>query len=183
MVFGMKNSLLKYMLASTMLIAVGCNSDEDGEVESVSPPPIPASDVDYIDNLVPHHEMALQMADAELANGADPAVKEMAAQMKAAQAEEIAKLREIRERVAGSNRIARIGDPHAAADVEKIAAAAGSAADVAFLENMIPHHAGAVSLSHRALDQLSDPELIDMADMTIVVQTREMNEMLDMLGR
>lgn len=48
---------------------------------------------------------------------------------------------------------------------------------------MIPHHAGAVSLSHRALDQLAEPELIEMARMTIVVQTRVMNEMLDMVGR
>lgn len=179
----MKNSILKYVLASTMVVAIGCNSEDDGDVESVSPPPIPASDVDYIDNLVPHHEMALQMADAVIARGSDAAVKDMAEEMKAMQAEEIATLREIRERVAGNNRIARIGDPHASLDVERIEAAAGPAADVAFLENMIPHHAGAVSLSHRALDQLSDPELIEMAQMTIVMQTREMNEMLDMLGR
>lgn len=176
-------SLLRCSVTAIAVLAAGCNDDNNGDVDSVSPPPIPASDVDYIDNLVPHHEMAIQMADAVILRGADPAVKDMAEQMKAAQSEEIASLREIRRRVADSDQIARIGDPHASLDVQRIQAASGPSADVAFLENMIPHHAGAVSLSHRALDQLTDPDLIDMAQMTIVVQTREMNEMLDMLGR
>ena len=180
----MQLSLIKYLAVPLTVFTIACDSDSDsGDVESVAPPPIPLSDADYIDNLVPHHEMALQMADAVIARGADPTVKEMAQEMKAKQAEEIATLREIRQRVAGSDRIAAMRDPHAQLDVEEISAASGPSADVAFLENMIPHHAGAVSLSHRALDQLSDPELIEMADMTIVMQTREMNEMLDMLGR
>jgi uncharacterized protein (DUF305 family) len=181
----MKISLINYLAVPLTLFAIACDNDSDsGDVESVAPPPIPLSDADYIDNLVPHHEMALQMSDAVIARGADPAVREMAQEMKAMQAEEIAMLREIRQRVAGSDRIAAMRDPHSELDLEQInSAASGPAADVAFLENMIPHHAGAVSLSHRALDQLSDPELIEMANMTIVMQTREMNEMLDMLGR
>lgn len=165
-----------------MLLAA-CNDNDTDGVESVSPPPIPASDRDYIDNLVPHHEMALQMADAEIANGADPNVKAMAQRMKDAQQQEIAMLRTIRQRVDGSATIAAMRDPHVDTDISELRGTSGSAADVMFLENMIPHHAGAVSLSHRALDNLADPELIDMANKTIVVQTREMNEMLDMLGR
>lgn len=172
----------RFLVPAALLLAA-CNDDGSTDVESVAPPPIPASDVDYIDNLVPHHEMALQMADAELARGASADVKEMAQQMKTAQQEEIAMLRTIRQRVAGSDRIAAMRDPHVELDIEELDASSGSAADVIFLENMIPHHAGAVSLSHRALDNLTDPQLIEMANMTIVVQTREMNEMLDMLGR
>lgn len=172
----------RYLLPIALLFAA-CNDNGTDGVDSVSPPPIPASDRDYIDNLVPHHEMALQMADAEIANGADSNVKAMAQRMKEAQQEEISMLRAIRERVAGSDTIAAIRDPHVNADIADLQLTTGSAADVMFLENMIPHHAGAVSLSHRALDNLSDAELIDMANKTIVVQTREMNEMLDMLGR
>jgi uncharacterized protein (DUF305 family) len=74
-------------------------------------------------------------------------------------------------------------DPHGEEDAAKLQAARGSEVDAMFLEEMVPHHAGAVSLSHRALDNLSDPELRDMAQTTMVMQTREMNDMLDMLGR
>lgn len=172
----------RFLLPFALLLAA-CNDNSTDGVESVSPPPIPASDRDYIDNLVPHHEMAIQMADAELANGTDPNVKAMAQRMKDMQQEEITMLRTIRERVVGSDTIAAMRDPHGDADIAELQATTGSAADVMFLDNMIPHHAGAVSLSHRALDNLSDPELIDMANKTIVMQTREMNEMLDMLGR
>lgn len=182
----MKSSLTHLLIAPLALFAVACDNTSDGDngdVDSVSPPPIPRSDVDYIDNIVPHHEMALQMSDAVIARGADPKVKEMAEEMKKMQQEEITMLREIRVRVGGSDRIAAMRDPHGDRDLVELQAASGPAADIAFLENMIPHHAGAVSLSHRALDALTDAELIDMANMTIVMQTREMNEMLDMLGR
>lgn len=174
--------MTRYIFAPLVLLAIACD-DDTTEVESVAPPPIPLSDVDYIDNLVPHHEMAVQMADAVIARGADQEVKSMAAEMKAMQQEEIDVLRDIRTRVAGSDRIAAMRDPHVELDIQELEAASGSAADVMFIENMIPHHAGAVSLSHRALDQLSEPQLIEIANNTIVLQTREMNEMLDMLGR
>ena len=74
-------------------------------------------------------------------------------------------------------------DPHVQRDIDELNASSGADTDILFLENMIPHHAGAVSLSHRALDNLSDPQLIEIANNTIVMQTREMNEMLDMLGQ
>lgn len=177
----MKTFALAYLFVPMALVAA-CDNDSGG-VESVAPPPIPLSDADYIDNLAPHHEMALQMADAVIARGSDPEVRSMAGDMKTMQQEEIAMLRTIRQRTVGSDRIAAVRDPHVEADIAAINAASGPTADVLFLENMIPHHAGAVSLSHRALDQLTDLELIEMANKTIVDQTREMNKMLDMLGR
>lgn len=103
--------------------------------------------------------------------------------MKTMQQEEIARMPEIRLRVEGSDRIAALKDPHSEVDMAELDAAMGANVDRVFLENMVPHHAGAVSLSHRALENLSDPELREMAEMTVVMQTREMNEMLDMLGK
>lgn len=175
----------KVILLSSLVFAalVGCDNESDSDVETVSPPPIPADDVDLIDNLVPHHELALEMADVEIARGTRQDVKDMAQMMKNAQQEEIARLRSIRMEVAGSDKIAAMRDPHGQGDVAELQAAAGADVDRMFLENMIPHHAGAVSLSHRALENLTNAELRDMARMTINVQTREMNEMLDMLGR
>lgn len=176
----MKTHLKLCAFAFSLLSA--CGSD-DTSPESVAPPPIPSSDVALIDNLVPHHEMAMEMADIEIARGTRDDVKMMAQMMKTTQQDEIARMRAIRLRVEGSDQIASLEDPHGQIDMSKLGAATGADVDRVFLENMVPHHAGAVSLSHRALDNISDPELREMAETTIVMQTREMNEMLDMLGK
>lgn len=60
----MLKSLASILLASTLVL--GCDDTANNQdVQSVAPPPIPASDVDFIDSLVPHHRMAVEMADEE----------------------------------------------------------------------------------------------------------------------
>ena len=163
-----------------LVLVAGCSDSDDAD--SVEPPPIPASDVDFIDNLVPHHEQAREMSDLVIARGSDPEVRAMAERMRGDQMAEIAELTAIRAEIGPDFQLRVMTDPHAEADMNSLASASGSAADVLFLQNMIPHHAGAVSLAHRAMDNLTVPALEEIARMTIVKQTREMNEMLDMLG-
>lgn len=45
---------------------------------------------------------------------------------------------------------------------------------------MIPHHANAVVMSHRGLENLDRQDLIDFAHKTIDAQTDEMKKMIDM---
>ena len=175
----MKKILLPVVLAGL----VACNDDSASDAESVAPPPIPSDDIAFIDNLVPHHQMALEMAEMAIARATREDVRAMAEHMKVAQQEEIAQMQEIRARFDGNARSAELHDPHADLDMAELEAAEGNQVDVVFLENMIPHHAGAVSLAHRALENLRLDTLREIADKTIVIQTREMNEMLDMLGK
>lgn len=172
---------LPILLLSTAFL-VGCDASSDSD-DNVEPPPIPASDVEFIDSLVPHHQEALEMANMVLERGADPAVLQMARDMRAAQEREIAEMMSIRGQLSPGYELRVMTDPHGQEDHAELAAASGAQADAVFLENMIPHHAAAVSLSHRAMRNLTVPALMEMADMTVVMQTREMNEMLDMLGR
>jgi uncharacterized protein (DUF305 family) len=174
---------LSLLFLSTALFAVACDESSDSDAGNVEPPPIPASDVEFIDGLVPHHQEALEMSNMILERGSDPAVLEMAREMRAAQEREIAEMMSIRSQLAPGYDLRVVTDPHGEEDLAELAAASGARADVVFLENMIPHHAGAVSLAHRAMRNLTVPALLEMADMTVVMQTREMNEMLDMLGR
>lgn len=159
----------------------GC-SDGEGTSEQPGVALIPANDVEYIDALVPHHEAALMMADEALERGADERVRTMAGDMKAAQMAEIEILRVTRDELEGSRETPTPDDPHMDRDMLLLAGLSDGALDIAFLEHMIPHHAGAVMMSHQALPNLERPELIDMATMTIKVQTVEMNEMLEMLA-
>jgi len=74
-------------------------------------------------------------------------------------------------------------DPHMTSDLGNMQDMAGSELDRAFLWEMIPHHGGAVVVSHRALPNLENAELRDLAETTIAAQTREMNAMLDMIEK
>lgn len=156
--------------------------DED-VADSREPPAIPANDVDFIDQLVPHHEDAMAMADEVLARGADAELKAMAERMKGAQAEEIDMMQAARADMTGRAAADPVEDPHSEGDMSDLAGLSGVELDRAFLRHMIPHHAGAVVLSHRALENLERDDMRELAGMTIVAQTREMNEMLDMLER
>jgi uncharacterized protein (DUF305 family) len=50
------------------------------------------ADVDFVRNMIPHHQGAIDMAEVELAHGKDPALKKMARKMIADQKKEIAEM-------------------------------------------------------------------------------------------
>lgn len=129
----------------------------------------------------PHHAAAIDMADEVIARGADADVKMMAQQMRDAQNEEIAMMQAARQDLTGRNAGDPVEDPHSDQDMAEMAELSGMELDRAFLVHMIPHHADAVSISHRALRNLERDDMRELAEMTITAQTREMNEMLDML--
>jgi hypothetical protein len=60
-------------------------------------PAVPQDAVDLIDGVVPHHEMALRMADMEIAGGSSPEVIAVAERMRMMQMDEIAELEALRE--------------------------------------------------------------------------------------
>ena len=140
-------------------------------------PQIPRDDVELIDSLVPHHQAALEMATMEIERGADAEVKAMAAKMKAAQAAEIEQLLRIREELTGCTTVTRFPDTHMRRDMARMMQLSGTALDLAFLENMIPHHASAISFTHNALPNLTHPELEQIARDVIEMQSMEIGEM------
>lgn len=143
----------------------------------------PASDVEFIDAMVPHHRMAVHMADMELARGESADIKEMAQAMKDAQTAEIAKMESIRTQLAGSGEVPDHQDAHAEADMKKMMEATGAALDRLFLEEMLPHHAGAITMAHEALPYLEQSELRAMASQIIGDQAKEIGQIGEMLGQ
>jgi uncharacterized protein (DUF305 family) len=169
-----------HWVAAAVLTAglAACNSND---AEEPDVPPIPEDDVAYIDTLVPHHQDAIEMADHVISRGTSAEMKAMAEQMKADQAAEIDLMLRIRRDIAGGDEIDAAADPHMESEMAEMATMSGHELEVMFLREMVPHHAGAVVSSHRALPNLTNQELRDLAVLTIDKQTREAAEMLDML--
>lgn len=142
----------------------------------------PPTDLELIDMMIPHHEMAIQMADQELARGADPRVREMASMIKSAQLQEIAEMRAIRQQLTGDPNPppASPPDPHAEADMALLMSLSGEDLDEAFLTHMIPHHSMAIINAHRLLPQLRRPDLRRMAIQIFESQADEIPRMQEL---
>jgi len=140
-------------------------------------PQLPQSDVELIDTLVPHHRMAIDMADVEIARGDNQEVKAMAAKMKADQATEVEELLSIRKGLTGSSEVSHFPEPHMARDIEMMMELSGAALDLMFVDDMIPHHASALQFTHYALPNLKDAKLIANANQVIDAQAMEVGHL------
>ncbi len=111
------------------------------------------ADVTFAQNMIPHHKQAVQMADLAASRVADPEIKQLAGQIKAAQDPEIKTL---------SGWLTGWGKPveppqghggHAMpgmmsdAEMGKLTGAAGKDFDRMFAQMMIAHHNGAIQMA------------------------------------
>ena len=193
---------------TAMLVAAGCNGSDMGgaQVPTAAPTtsatasgtatPRPSgsnayfnpftaqSDVQYIDAIVPHHKHAMEMAELEIQNGANPSVKALAARIKSKQADEIALLQRARQALTGNPTIPDPPmDAHNERDLARQRAARGAAADKEFLDNMIPHHSEGISIAHRAYPNLRRSDVIANSNDVYNTQAREIGQMIALRGQ
>lgn len=142
---------------------------------------IPANDLQFIDALGPHHQMAVQMAEQEVARGSNAEVKAMAVKMTEMQLMDIEKLKHARHEIMGNPNFRPMHDPHSEHDLAELRKLSGIELDRAFLKHMIPHHAEALSVAHRALRHLKREDMHELAKMNIQDQAKEIGEMQELL--
>jgi uncharacterized protein (DUF305 family) len=145
-------------------------------------------DAHFIEQMIPHHEGAILMAELALERSERPEIRDLAEDIRRTQADEIARMRawykewfgrEVPTRNAGMHGtmghdamgMGMMGD---AADLDALRAAADF--DKAFIGQMIPHHQMAVMMVQmlRASDR---PEMTRLAEDVIGAQTREIEAM------
>ncbi|KRD19756.1 hypothetical protein ASE48_22270 [Mycobacterium sp. Root265] len=139
-------------------------------------------DVMFAQHMIPHHSQAVEMTDILLAkDDVDARVTELAKEIKAAQAPEI-------EQMQGW--LTSWGNPPmpamdhgsmegmvAPADIEKLKAASGPEATTLFLNQMIGHHEGAITMAKSVLDGGQFEPAKTMAKAIIDSQQHEIDEM------
>ena len=137
----------------------------------------------FVRKMIAHHEGAIEMTDAIIAEGGDPKVVAIARRMGDQQRREIEELsRLVREDAAPDPASAR---PYAAGEKQMhdaMMAARGADASETFLRRMIPHHEGAVAMSEVVLVQGRDERAAAIARRIVADQTREVAEMQALLS-
>lgn len=144
---------------------------------------VPKNDLEFIDFFIVHHEQAVMMMDVELERGSRTDVRETAEEMKKQQSREIAELRAKRMAMTGSGEpTSAPPDPHMDADMAAMRAASGEEVDRLFIVDMIPHHGAGIAPADSAIPNLSDAQLRTMAEDIFSAQSREIGELIAMLG-
>jgi uncharacterized protein (DUF305 family) len=134
----------------------------------------------FVAQMIPHHQMAVQMAKIAQRRGKSAFVKQLASDIVRTQTKEIATMR------AADQRLRRAGIKKGSLGVpEHMMGMSGDVAslrttkafDRTFLPMMIPHHQGAVAMARAELAKGKDPQLKRLAQNIITAQQREIRAM------
>jgi uncharacterized protein (DUF305 family) len=158
------------LVAGVLLIA-GCGDDDNN-----------ANPVDraFVREMIPHHASAVQMAQIAQRRGSSAFVKQLADDIVRTQTAEIFTLRIADRRLKGAGvSVGSLGVPEHMMDMDDDPASLNSAQrfDRAFLQMMIPHHAGAIAMANAERNKGGDPKLKTLAQKIITAQQREIAEM------
>ena len=154
-----------------------------------------AADEMFVTMMIPHHQQAIEMADIVLAkDGLDPAVAELAQQIKDAQGPEMERMLgwlddwgvEYEPDDMGGMDHGSMDDSGdgmmSEEDMATLEEADATQASRIFLEQMIVHHDGAVDMARTALEDGQNQDVLDLAQQVIDDQTAEISTMQDLLN-
>ncbi|MBS3177232.1 DUF305 domain-containing protein [Pseudoclavibacter sp. Marseille-Q4354] len=142
-------------------------------------------DVMFAQMMVPHHEQAVEMSDMILAKSdINPEVTTLAEEIKAAQGPEIEQLNQWlsdwgAESMSGMDH--SMDGMMSDEDMANLDAATGDDASRLFLEQMIEHHEGAVSMAQEEVDNGLNSDATALAQTIVDTQTTEIETMRELL--
>jgi uncharacterized protein (DUF305 family) len=144
-----------------------------------------AADVTFATDMIPHHAQAITMAEMVPSRASSQKVKDLAAQIQAAQDPEITQM---------SGWLKSWGEPVPAAtgmqhgdgmmsmdEMGQLETGSGAAFDKMWLQMMIDHHKGAIEMANTELTAGSDPEAKKLAQAIIEGQGHEIATMTALL--
>jgi uncharacterized protein (DUF305 family) len=129
-------------------------------------------DLQFIDQMVPHHEGALMSSEHMISNSERPEMRQLYENIQKSQSEQIEQMKEWRKEwypdaeqpsgMMGDGQTgSMMGNGMMGGSMQGMMG--GNALDVMFLKVMIPHHQMAVDMSDEALSKAEHPELRDLA--------------------
>jgi len=148
-----------------------------------------AVDSHFIEQMIPHHDDAILMANLALEKGNHQEIKQLAQDIQRTQSAEIDQMRQwykswfnkdVPDAFSGTSHGMGSGMMHGgmmgdATDIDSLKTTADF--DKEFIEQMIPHHQMAVMMAQMLQGTTNRPEMKKLAQNIIDAQTREINSM------
>jgi uncharacterized protein (DUF305 family) len=175
--------LLVAALLATWTAACG-GDDGDGTPAAKGTPTESA----FLKAMIPHHEAAVEMAEIAKERARHDEIRRRAADIVAAQNREITQMEGIYERLFGAKITPdpeahdQLGLSASEAGMEHVDHAELEAArpfDRAFIDEMVPHHQGAIRMARIVTVKSDDAEIDRLAQAIIDAQSREIREISD----
>jgi uncharacterized protein (DUF305 family) len=189
-------------------VLAGCGSGSNAAPAATAPSATSSSasagqahnqaDITFLRAMIPHHTQAVEMSKLAAQRASSAQVKDLAARIEAAQQPEIDQMNGMLEAwnastpatngpsMSGMNHGTMGGTsmPGMMSDqqMQQLNQVSGPAFDRIFLQMMIQHHEGAVTMSKTELTDGQNPEAKALAQSIIAAQQREITEMQTLLG-
>lgn len=177
--------LLAALLAAGALavLAAGCGSDHSSSSSSAD-----TTDSAFVTDMIPHHQGAIDMALIAQTKAEHPEIRKMADDIISAQKSEIADMKNMRLEMNHMNNMDHGDDMGHGDHMGMSQAEMGMSGDMSMLRNskqfdktfidqMIPHHQGAIRMARRELADGKDGDVKKLATAIIKAQTAEIAQM------
>jgi len=173
------------LAALTLLVACGGHDDHSGmDMDEEAPAQLVIngnySDERFIDMMAAHHQMAIDMARVEQQKGNRPELQTIAAGIIEAQQREIEELKALKQAHFGSSDVpTRMNHAEMENAGMMMPEEMGQQPDVdkAFIDSMLPHHAGAIEMATVALRRSGIAELRTLSRNIIDMQSEEIGQL------
>ncbi len=191
-----RQRILTWCMAATVLVA-GCggsmydDAGGNGTAASAAGQGFNDADVMFAQMMIPHHEQAVEMSDIALdpTIGASDAVRQLATRIKGAQDPEIELMTGLLTGWGKSTEMDMSMDHSSMMDgmltADELGALPllrGADFDRAWMEAMIRHHEGALTMAKDVLEDGSDPAVRKLSEEIVAGQQAEIDEMRGLLG-
>jgi uncharacterized protein (DUF305 family) len=181
-------------LLGLMILVTGCSSDSGSTAAGSASSTFKEADVKFAQTMIPHHEQAVEMADAILwRQGVPLEITQLAQQIKDAQVPEVQALRGFlagwkqplipdHSSEAHEDRGAAEGDlmPE---EMQALNAADAGRGQRLFLRGMIKHHKGAIAMVQEGIDNGANPDAVKLAQTIKGGQSAQIKTMETLLTR
>ena len=174
-------------LAAAFLLAA-CNQGGGDQEQGTAPAEAAPNDADvtFTQNMIPHHEQAIEMAKLVDSHTDRSELRKLADSIVSSQSQEMTQLqgwlRSWGKPATPSGGHGGHGDTEmpgmmSEADMSRLMAATGPEFDLAFVEMMAAHHQGAIDMANTELKDGSQPEVTRLAQQIIDTQQDEIDQL------
>ena len=192
---------LRTLAAATLLLTApvglaACSNDDPTTTEngggSTSGAEFNDADVSFAQDMIPHHQQAVRMAQMAADRADSEEVRQLAADIEAAQAPEIEQMtawleawgEDVPDDMSGMEGMEGMDMPGMMSEdqMQEMESASGAAFDQMFLESMVEHHEGAIEMAQTEQAEGENPDAVALAEKIETDQQAEIQTIEQLLA-